>query len=158
MEHLKIMPKYEPKGISLIYVNPVLTFEQIILTINEYVKEKYNFNSKEKIDKALSLNVGQAVSHLKNYFDNFYRKGIALNSFVHGKIEVELLAYALRPYEIKFIPIDTIEYVLAFVTLDELGKVSVNSNYNIDLLIEEFKKYLDRHEVVEGVIVKKRRF
>lgn len=142
MEKLKVLRGYsdlKAHGIYIISVDSTLKFEQLIEGLNKYVKKKYNFSDK-KVNRVLFRKVGKAVAQLKGFFEQFYLQGKELFSFVHGDIEVDLMAHALQAYILKYVPIDVGGQILIFLTPNQISRM--------DTLIDEIKVYLSCYTVI----------
>lgn len=139
---MKYKPKLENRNIIIVYLNKNLKFETLIPGMKEYVFHKYtNFEADINLRKDLM----DAVSNLKNLFEQVYQTGMVLYASIHGKIEVDILINALKPHIIRtgylsgtkdksIIPIsdNNMDYI----------KKKIKCEFNMDDLMKEIKDYL----------------
>lgn len=139
------------RNIIIVYLKTDLTFEDIIPLIREYVTKRYeglfnilNIGIKEQID--------DAVGKVKNLFEEVYKAGMTMYSDIHGKLEVDILAYALRPFYIRTGYIESEDKAIVVIKDEDI--VRIESMYGKKIifdsdLMKEVERYANDHIVTE---------
>ena len=95
---MKYKPKLECRNVIIVYLNEKLKFENLVPDMRKYISDHYSNLEK---DTTVRDSVMKSVSNLKNLFEHVYKADMILYATVHGKLEVDILTNALKPYIIR---------------------------------------------------------
>jgi len=138
-------------NIMIVYLKTNLTFEDIIPSMKEYLLERYK-GLNNIIHMSLKNKIYDAVGNVKNIFENLYKSGLTMYSNVHGKLEIDILNYALKPFIIKTGHIRSEDKAIIVIKDEDI--IRAENMYNKKLifnkdLMEEIEKHTKNYIVTE---------
>lgn len=128
-------------NVIVVYMKTDLTFADIVPSMREYIIERYGCKD-NIIDIAVKEEVFDSIGNIKKIFEEIYKSGMTIHSNIHGKLEVDILAYALKPFYIKTEYTRSEDKIIIVITDEDI--IRSENMYNKKLIYnEELMKEID---------------
>lgn len=141
----------ENRNILIVYLKTDLTFGDLIPRMREYIVERYN-GMNNILGIEFKDEVFDAVGKVKNIFEEVYKSGMTMYSDIHGGLEIDILAYALKPFYIKTGYIKSNEKAIIVITDKDIVRIESICNkklvFNKDLM-KEIEKNIRNYIVTD---------
>jgi hypothetical protein len=142
------------RNIIVVYLKEDLVFWDLVPLMKEYIDYNYEDLNKYR-NRDVKKKIDNALINVKNLFDEVYKAGMTLYSDIHGRVEVEILAYALKPFYIRTGHLDVDEIVI--IVLSDKDIIKTKNMYNEESiscedLAKEIEDYVNSHIITEGEI------
>lgn len=148
----------DERNILIVYLKNDLTFGDLIPRMREYILRRFN-----GMDNILGIELKEeifdAVGKVKNLFDEVYKAGMTMYSDIHGRLEVDILAYALKPFYIKTGYIQSNEKAIIVISDEDI--IRIENLYDSKIIFDndfmgEIEQYLKDHIVTDdGRIIRR---
>jgi len=140
----------EDRNVIVVYLKNDLTYGDLVPLMREYIDNKYELDN--SIDFSLKKRIIDAVGKVKNIFDEVYKSGMIMYSDIHGKLEVDILAYALKPFYIRTGHINSDDKAIVVITDKDIMRIEGMYNKKIIFdkdLIKEIEQHTKDYMVTE---------